>query len=131
MKNDIHVGSQVFIHMPGDYALSGTLEHFGHRHNSTIRFFHVKTPNDTFTANLQPLPVERGRNSNRVIDYRCFIPISGFRVLATFLEPTSHAQYVPGTIEVAIRFPQRNHTLYSGLMELGEGMGPEWIPRHM
>ena len=131
MNHEVGLGSRVFIHIPGDYVLSGVLENYGRQHNSVIRCFHVQTPHGTFTANLQPFPVRRGPNSHQVDEYRCFIPISGNRVLAAFLEPHAHPEYIPGSIRVAIRFPEQNHTLYTGLLEVGEGEGPEWIPRHM
>ena len=87
---------------------------------------------DSFTADLHPFPIRRGPNSNRVDEYRCFIPISGNRVLATFLEPHVPSENDDGTSTlVFIRLPERNNTLYSGVLEVGEGEGPAWIPRHM
>ena len=133
MNNDVREGSQVFLHMPGDYVLSGVLEHYGrHReYNSEIQYFHVQTHNESFTANLQPFPIQRGRNSNRVIDYRCFIPISGYRVLSTFLEPHCRTEFSAGSARVAIRLPELDYAFFCGVLHVGEGEGPEWIPRHM
>ena len=134
MNYDVHVGSQVFIHMPGDLVLSGTLEYLGHVPNSAdARMFLVQMLHGGFTANLQPFPVRRRATSNRVDEYRCFIliPISGNRVLSTFLEPRPLPTFVPGTIRIFIRIAEENDTLFAGVMEIGEGEGPEWIPRHI
>ena len=129
----VHVGSRAFIHMPGDHVLSGTLEHYGRRQQYTggIPFFHVQLPHDSLTADLVPFPVSRGSSSHRVIDYRCFIPISGYRVLVAFLEPHIVENYDHESALVAIRLPMENNTLYSGFLHIGEGEGPAWIPRHM
>ena len=119
--------------MPGDYALSGVLEHYGRHqeYNSEIQFFQVQTHNESFTANLQPFPIQRGPTSNQVIDYRCFIPISGYRVLSTFLEPHFGVRFSPTSVRVAIRLPELDYTIFSGVLHIGEGEGPRWIPRHM
>ena len=131
--NDVHPGSQVFIHMPGDRVFSGTLQNLTSqlRPNNEIRFFHVHLPLAAYTANLQPFPVQRGPNSHRVNGYRCFIPISGNRVLVAFLEPHYVVDYEPQISFVAIRLSGQNNILYAGLLNIGEGEGPEWIPRHM
>ena len=127
---DVHEGSQVFIHMPGDRVLSGTLRQREYEHQTVVYYFRVQTPNGGFTTNLQPFPIQRRATSNRVDEYRCFIPISGNRVLSAFLRPGTIGPYIPGTIRILIQIP--GHTmLYTGLMEVGEGEGPEWIPRHM
>ena len=133
MYNDVHVGSRVFIHMPGDHVLSGTLERYGRQeqYTSVIRFFHVQLPHRSLTADLKPFPIQHGRNSHRVIDYRCFIPISGGRVLSAFLVPLSNEDYDPHSAVVAIRLPMENNNTYSGVLHIGMGEGPAWIPRHM
>ena len=133
MYNDVQDGSRVFIHMPGDHVLSGTLEPYGRQaqYTSIITFFHVQLPHAGYTANLQPFPIQHGRNSHRVNDYRCFIPISGNRVLAAFLLPHNAADYDPHSAIVAIRLPMENNNTYSGVLHIGMGAGPEWIPRHM
>ena len=118
--------------MPGDRVLFGTLLRRGHPITSEIRFFNVYTYYNSFTADLHPYPIRRGPNSDRVDEYRCFIPISGNRVLATFLEPHVPSENDDGTSTlVIIRLPERNNTLYSGVLDVGEGEGPAWIPRHM
>ena len=127
---DVHVGSQVFIQMPGDRVYSGNLVRYPHPLHSEITFFHVLTRHGSFTANLEPFPVQHGLTSHRVTEYRCFIPISGHRVLTAFLEIRPLARYIPGSIRVMIRVPGQNYVIYSGVMEVGEGEGPEWIPRH-
>ena len=130
---DVHVGSRVFIQMPGNRVLSGTLENFGRhqQYTSSIRFFQVQLPHDSLTADLQPFPIQQGLNSHLVSSYRCFIPISGNRVLATFLKHRSAEFYDPQSAVVAIRLPERNNNTYSGVLHIGEGEGPAWIPRHM
>ena len=117
--------------MRNDRILYGTLQRFGyHQYNSEIPFFHVQTPHGGFTANLQPFPIRNG--SNHPVDcYRCFIPISGHLVLSAFLEPHIVEDYDPQSAIVAIRLPMENNTLYSGSLYIGEGEGPQWIPRHM
>ena len=118
--------------MPGDRVLSGRLVRFGYQQqNSQIRFFRVQTFNETFSANLQPFAIPRNAVDDQVVDYRCFIPISGYRVLATFLEPHPTPLFAPGTIRIYIRIPEENNALYSGVMEVGEGEGPRWIPRQL
>ena len=127
---DVHEGSQVFIHMPGDRVLSGTLRQGESGHQSVLNYFQVQTPHGEFTTNLRPFPIERRATSNRVDQYRCFIPISGNRVSSAFLMPVYPGPYIPGTIRVLIQIPGQN-LYHTGLMEVGEGEGPEWIPRHM
>ena len=118
--------------MPGNRVLSGRLERYVHQQeNSEIRFFRVQTFNESLSANLQPFPIPHSVASHRVVDYRCFIPISGYRILATFLEPHPTPLFAPGTIRIYIRIPAENNALYSGVMEVGEGEGPRWIPRHL
>ena len=131
MNHEVGLGSRVFIRMPGDHVFSGVLQNYGHRHNSVIQVFNVHTPNGVFTANLQPYPNQRGPYSHLIDDYTCFIPISGNRVLAGLLRRDSEGEvYVPGSVRVAIRNPQENYNFYSGVLDLGEGVAPAWLPRH-
>ena len=130
MNNDVHEGSQVFIQMPGNHVLSGVLERNLQVANSEIEFFYVLTPHGGFTANLHTLPIENSRNSHRVTVYRCFIPISGNRVLTAFLKPEPPAPHILGTTRITIRIPGQRH-LYSGDLHLIDGAVPEWIPRHI
>ena len=111
--------------MPGGHVLSGTLEHYGYP-----RSLVVITSHGSLTANLEPYPVERTASSSQINEYRCFIPISGNRILAAFLNPHSLGNIEPGTIRILFRTPGQG-ILYSGELSLGEGEGPRWIPRHM
>ena len=133
MYNDVQVGSRVFIQMPGDHVLSGTLELYGrHEHyTSEIMFFHVQLPHISLTADLQPFPIQRGGNSNRVNGYRCFIPISGHRVLSALLVPHGVIEHDPHRAVVAIRLPMENNIIYSGELRIVIGEGPAWIRRHL
>ena len=117
--------------MPGDRVLSGTLRRAGHPTTSEIRFFIINVNHESFTADLHPFPIQRGPNSHLINVYRCFIPISGNRVLAAFLEPHVPIQDDGTSTIVVIRLPERNNSLYSGELEVGEGVRPAWIPRHM
>ena len=116
--------------MPGDRVVSGTLVQHRYQRNSVIHFFRVQSPHGVFTANLQPVRVERTPSSIQVDEYRCFIPISGNRVLSATLGPRSPAPYIPGTIRIVIEIPGLD-SVYSGLMKVEQGLVPGWIPRHM
>ena len=129
MNNDIHEGSRVFIHMPGDRVLTGILERSPYQIHNFVESFHVKTPHGDFTANLQRLSIPRTMNSGEVDEYRCFIPIRGNRVLSSFLMPHSSSIYFPHSTRVYFRIPEENNAIYSGVMQVGEGEGPRWLTR--
>ena len=117
--------------MPGDYIYTGTLKRNDNQifpYNTELGFFHVLTPHGSLTADLQPFPIVRQRTNIRIFDYRCFIPISGNRVLSTVLESRPFAPYIPGTIRITMRVPGNHDTLFWGVMRF-EGSGPRWIPR--
>ena len=131
MTNEVHLGSRVYLQMPGDHIYTGTLQRNDSQFvnvNNEIEFFHVLTPHGSFTVDLQPFPIVRQRTFIRISNYRCFIPISGNRILSTVLESRPFARYIPGTTRITMRVPGNYDTLFWGVMQF-EGSGPRWIPR--
>ena len=130
----VHLGSRVYLQMPGDFYYSGILQRNNSQFinnvniNNEIEFFHVLTPHGSFTADLQPFPIVRRRSHNRVNEYRCFIPILGDRVLSTVLQPSPFAAYTPGTTRITMRVRGHYDNLFWGVMHF-VGSGPRWIPR--
>ena len=130
INNEVHVGSRIFIEMPGGHVLSGTLEPYGYPHSIQGRLLVIQTSHGSLTANLEPYPVELTASSRQIEECRCFIPISGNRILAAFLTPHSPRNIEPGTIRILFRTPGQG-ILYWGGLSVGEGEGPGWIPRRM
>ena len=65
-------------------------------------------------------------DSSNINEFRCYIPLRNGNVLMAFLEHNLHGLNYPVGAEVFLRLP--NSTRLSGLLRLGEGHRPSWLP---
>lgn len=135
--------SSVYIQMKGDdEVFTGTLHHLNgstipgwmshpHQPSNSVQNVYVKMPHlkDDLVSSIRPfeytIPADIHGQVNE--EYRCFIRIGRYSILAAFLEPYYHQPLFPHTHpRVFVRMP--NNSVYMGLLEYTDGHRPIWFP---
>ena len=117
---------RVYISLPGGHILVGVLEVTQQEINHLDVPLYIRIPDSSgLIANV--LHNFQNVDSSNIDEFRCYIPLLNNNVLIAFLEHNFHAINNPRGAEAFLRLPNSTHL--SGLLHLGEGHRPSWLPR--
>ena len=116
---------RVYVSLAGGHVLVGILEPTQRTEIYLKVPLYIRIPSgqDLFANVLHNFLNVDSSNNN---EFRCYIPLRNGNVLMAFLEHNLHGLNYPVGAEVFLRLP--NSTRLSGLLRLGEGHRPSWLP---
>ena len=118
---------RVYVSLAGGHILLGILEHTQRREIDLEVPLYIRIPagQDLIANNLHTF---LNLDSPNIDEFRCYVPLSNGNVLMAFLEHNLQVLDNPRNSVVFLRLP--NNTHLSGLLVLGEGYLPSWLPRY-
>ena len=117
---------RVYVSLAGGHVLVGILEPTQRTEIDLEVPLYIRRPGgQDLIAN--DLHIFHNLDSSNIDEFRCYIPLRNGNVLMAFLEHNLHVFDNPGNSVVFLRLP--NNTHLSGLLILGEGHRPSWLPR--
>ena len=114
--------------MPGDHVIVGVLiDPAQHPPNAVAPIF-VRMPEGGATLPAIHVRTLHNNHNINVRESRCYIPLENHIILIGFLEPNLHVIDYPSSTVVFMRMREFNNTLYSGVLRVGQGFRPDWLP---
>ena len=124
---EVPPGSRIYIQMPGDHVFVGDLLQPLNPLQSLFAPVFVRTPGGV-SSSASDIQTLHNNNNMRVREGRCYITLPNHTILMAFLEPNLHVIHYPTSTVVVVRLGEYNNTLYSGVLRVGQGYRPDWLP---
>ena len=135
----IHTGSEVYLQMPGEHVLTGTVRYY--RNIQLPLWLRNPTeqpaPYNSQESVLIQLPTGDGffgelrflhNKMNSVREYRCYVRTENNVILGAFLSPFIEPLAVHANPRVYVRISGQNHTIFTGILQRADGYRPDYIP---
>lgn len=135
----VHPHDDVFIQMRYGHVFVGFLQSIGsnpipnwvtsplQRSDSLVNVYIQNSDGLRLTGILEIL---HDIYNPRIEHYSCYIPIETGVVLSAFLNPINEQRNVPGKTSIYVRMPDNDRT-YIGVLELTDGVAPDWLRNHL